>query len=350
MSEADDPSCPLPASRYAEIELGHGSGGRLGADLLAEVFLPGFGDRAPDAREDAATLELDDGARIAVTTDSFVVHPRFFPGGDIGSLAVYGTVNDLAVAGAIPAWLTCAFILEEGLPIDELARVAASMRAACERAGVTLVAGDTKVVDHGKGDGLFVNTTGIGRVPPGRALSATRATPGDAILVSGTMGDHGVAILAVREGLELEGAVASDAAPLNGLVEALLEVAPETRCLRDPTRGGLASALNEIAAASRVGMEVREAAVPVDDTVRGACEILGLDPLTIANEGKLVAVVPDGARERALEAMRRHELGRNAAWIGRVTDGPPGRVVVETPFGTTRTLPMPSGEALPRIC
>lgn len=342
-------ACPIPASRYGRVVLGHGSGGRLGAELLAEVFLAGYGEHGPDAREDAATLTTE-GARIAVTTDSFVVHPRSFPGGDIGSLAVYGTVNDLAVAGARPEWITAAFILEEGLALDELAAIVASMRRACERAGVRLVAGDTKVVDRGKGDGLFVTTTGIGRIPAGRALSATRARPGDAVLVSGTMGDHGVAILSVREGLRLEGAIASDAAPLTGLVEAVLAAAPETRCMRDPTRGGLASALHELAVASNVSVLCEEARVPVGDAVRGACELLGLDPLYVANEGKLIAICAPEHAELLLAAMRAHPLGANAARIGEVHADPHHFVQMKTGFGGRRIVDWLSGEQLPRIC
>jgi len=345
----EDAACPLPASRYDRVVLGHGSGGRLSADLLRDVFLAGYGDRGPDAREDSATLAVD-GGRIAMTTDAFVVHPRVFPGGDLGSLAVYGTVNDLAVSGAIPRWLTAAFVIEEGLAVDELAALVASMRAACERAAVTLVGGDTKVVDRGKGDGVFVTTTGVGVVPAGRALSATGARPGDAVLVSGTMGDHGIAILSVREGLALEGPVRSDAAPLGSLVEAVLAAAPDARCLRDPTRGGLASALTELASSSAVGVELDAAAVPVGDAVRGACEILGLDPLHVANEGKLVAIVPEASADAALAAMRAHPLGERAARVGRVVESRPGTVVLRTPLGTRRVLAMLAGEALPRIC
>ncbi|HJL17451.1 MAG TPA: hydrogenase expression/formation protein HypE [Sandaracinaceae bacterium LLY-WYZ-13_1] len=345
----DDDACPVPLSRYAQIVLGHGSGGRLSADLLREVFLAGYGDRGPDAREDQAVLEVEAG-RIAVTTDAFVVHPRFFPGGDIGALSIYGTVNDLAVGGARPRWIAVAFVVEEGLPVEELARIVRSMRDACERADVTLVTGDTKVVDRGKGDGVFVTTTGVGVVPAERDLSATHARPGDVILTSGTLGDHGMAIMSVREGLALVEPIESDAAPLNGLVEALLAAVPETRAMRDPTRGGVASALTEIAAASRVGMTVFEDAVPVRDTVRGACEILGLDPLYVANEGKLLALVPAERRGAALEALRGHPLGADAAVIGEVTDRRPGTVVLRTAFGTERVLPMLSGEQLPRIC
>jgi hydrogenase expression/formation protein HypE len=347
--DSNDDACPVPLSRYEQVVLGHGGGGRLSADLLSQLFLPGLGDRGPDAREDQATLPVEAG-RIALTTDAFVVHPRFFPGGDLGALSIYGTVNDLAVGGARPRWVAAAFVIEEGLPLAELARIVASMRAACERADVTLVTGDTKVVDRGKGDGLFITTTGVGVIPPGRALSATRARPGDAILVSGPLGDHGMAIMSVREGLELVEPIESDAAPIGGLAEALLATAPHARCMRDPTRGGLASVLNELAAASGVGVTLERARVPVRETVRGACEILGLDPLYVANEGKLVAVVPADEAEAALAALRGHPLGREAAKVGEVTDARPGTVVLETPFGTRRVLPMLSGEQLPRIC
>ncbi|MGE0788284.1 MAG: hydrogenase expression/formation protein HypE [Sandaracinaceae bacterium] len=348
---SDDDACPVPASRYSHVVLGHGSGGRLGHDLLHDVFLAGFGAHGPDAREDASTVRVDALSRIAVTTDAFVVHPRTFPGGDLGSLAVYGTVNDLAVAGARPEWLTAAFILEEGLPIEELRAIVESMRIACERAHVVLVAGDTKVVDRGKGDGVFVTTTGVGRIPEGRALSARNAQPGDVVLVSGTMGDHGVAVMSARLGLELEGALASDAAPIHELCDALLAAAPNVRCMRDPTRGGLAAALNELASASAVQIELDESHVPVNDAVRGACEILGIDPLYVANEGKLVAIVPEASSDAALAALRAHPLGQDAARVGRVVP-PTGSnpVIVHTALGTQRVLPLLSGEALPRIC
>ena len=294
---ADNPfgSCPLPKSRYDQILLGHGSGGLLTADLIQRVFVPGFGNEVLAALEDQATLAFDrfhKGPRIAFTTDSFVVRPLFFPGGDIGRLAVHGTVNDLAVGGAEPLFLSAAFILEEGLPLTDLQRIVASMHAACEEAGVALVTGDTKVVDRGKGDGVFITTSGIGVVPEGRALSIHAARPGDRILLSGTIGDHGVAIMSVREGIEFETVLESDSASLAGLTAAMLEACPAIRCMRDPTRGGLSSALNELAAASRVGVRLTEAAIPVRNEVHAACEMLGLDPLYVANEGKLIAVVP----------------------------------------------------------
>src|SRR5271156_1548866 len=300
-------TCPLPRSLYDRILLGHGSGGLLSAELIQRVFMPAFDNDVLSAMEDQATVTLPShgptGAqRIAITTDSFVVRPLFFPGGDIGKLAVHGTVNDLAVGGATPLYLTAAFILEEGLAINELERIALSMRQACADAGVALVAGDTKVVDHGKGDGVFITTTGVGVVPQGRSLSIAAARPGDQIVVSGTIGDHGIAIMSVREGIEFETVLESDTAPLYGLVRAMLEACPGIRAMRDPTRGGVSSTLNELAAASRVGVTLTEAGIPVRDEVRGACEMLGLDPLYVANEGKLIAVVPPGEADRLVEA------------------------------------------------
>jgi hydrogenase expression/formation protein HypE len=366
-------ACPVPKSRYEQVLLGHGGGGRLSAELIQGVFLPAFGNPVLAALEDQATLDFgtrsaecgleDETAgspsalrtphpafRLAFTTDSFVVRPLFFPGGDIGKLAVHGTVNDLAVGGAIPQYLSAAFILEEGLPLEDLRRIVASMRQACDAAGVRIVTGDTKVVDRGKGDGVFITTTGMGLVPEGRCLSIRNARPGDTVLVSGTLGDHGIAILSVREGLEFETMLESDTASLNGLTEAILAACPETRCMRDPTRGGLSSALNELAAASGVGVELNEAAIPLRHEVRGACEMLGLDPLYVANEGQLVAVVPPGVAERVLAAMQAHPLGRAAAIIGRVVAGHPGLVTLRSLIGGERVVSMLSGEQLPRIC
>jgi hydrogenase expression/formation protein HypE len=349
-------TCPLPQGRYEQIVLGHGSGGQLSADLLQRLFLPAFDNPTLAAMEDQATVSLDGadngtrGPRIAFTTDSFVVRPIFFPGGNIGSLAVHGTVNDLAVGGARPLFLSAAFILEEGLALADLQRVVASMRDACRQAGVTLVTGDTKVVDRGKGDQVFITTSGIGVVPDGVALSIRSARPGDRILVSGTIGDHGMAILSVREGLEFETVLESDSAPLNELTRVLLEACPGIRCMRDPTRGGLSSALNELASASRVGVELHEEAIPLRAEVRGACEMLGLDPLYVANEGKLIAVVAPADAGAALDAMRRHPLGRNAAVIGEVVAEHPGMVTMQSVVGGQRVVTMLAGEQLPRIC
>lgn len=352
---AIDPSalfgaCPAPRSKYDQIVLGHGSGGRLTAELVQRIFLPAFRSEVLSALEDQATVPITGGARIAITTDSFVVRPIFFPGGDIGTLAVHGTVNDLAVGGARPLFLAAAFILEEGLSLDELQRIVESMRRACEEAHVELVTGDTKVVDRGKGDKIFITTTGVGLVPQGRSLSIGAARPGDALIVSGTIGDHGVAIMSVREGIEFETVLQSDTAPLTSLASAMLEAAPSIRCMRDPTRGGLSSSLNELAAASRVGVELSEEAIPVRPEVHGACEVLGLDPLYVANEGKLVAAVPREDAARVLAAMRAHPLGRDAAIIGSVVSDHPGLVTLRSRIGGERVVAMLAGEQLPRIC
>src|SRR5947209_13486486 len=362
MAAADEPlaatpfgACPVPQSRYDHVLLGHGSGGQLTAELIQRLFVPGFANDLLGALADQATVSLGAGngvraPRVAFTTDSFVVRPLFFPGGDIGRLAVHGTVNDLAVGGARPLFRPAAFILEEGLPLTDLQRIVASMRHACTEAGVALVTGDTKVVDKGKGDGVFITTSGIGLIPEGRSLSIHNAKPGDRILVSGTLGDHGIAIMSVREGLEFETVLESDTAPLTGLAQAILEVCPLTRCMRDPTRGGLSSALNELAAASRVGVELDEAAIPLRPEVRGACELLGLDPLYVANEGKLIAVVPREDACRVLGAMRAHPLGKNAALIGEVVTEHPGMVVLRSRVGGERVVTLLAGEQLPRIC
>jgi hydrogenase expression/formation protein HypE len=348
-------TCPLPQSRYDRILLGHGSGGWLTADLIQHLFVPAFGNDVLNALEDQAILRLDLGdgvkaARLAFTTDSFVVRPLFFPGGDIGRLAVHGTVNDLAVGGARPLFLSAAFILEEGLALADLKRIVASMRAACDEAGVALVTGDTKVVDQGKGDQVFITTSGIGLVPEGRSLSISAARPGDCIVVSGTIGDHGIAIMSVREGIEFETVLESDSAPLTDLVQTMLAACPRIRAMRDPTRGGVSSALNELAAASRVGVTIHEAALPIRAEVRGACELLGLDPLYVANEGKLIAVVPSEDADRLLEAMRSHSLGRDAAIIGEVVAEHPGMVTLRSVVGGERVVTMLAGEQLPRIC
>jgi hydrogenase expression/formation protein HypE len=342
-------SCPVPLSARERILLGHGSGGKLSADLLRDVFLPALGNPVLNRLDDQAIVSLG-GTRLAITTDSFVVKPLFFRGGDIGSLAVHGTINDLAMGGAEPLWLSAAFILEEGLPMETLQRVVASMQQAAANAGVQIVTGDTKVVEKGSADGLFINTTGIGRVRDGVSFSASLARPGDIVLVSGYLGDHGIAILAEREGLQFETQVQSDSAALHTLVARLLEATQEVRCLRDPTRGGLSSTLNEIATSSQVGMELEETSIPVREEVRGACEMLGLDPLYVANEGKLVAIVAASAAQDAMRALQGHPFGKDAAIIGRVTTEHPRMVVMRTPLGTTRIVDMLAGDQLPRIC
>jgi hydrogenase expression/formation protein HypE len=342
-------SCAAPFSQYDRVVLGHGSGGRLSHDLVGRMILPALGSSPHLPLEDQAILETMPG-RPAITTDSFVVSPLFFPGGDIGRLAVFGTVNDLAVGGAVPRHLALALILEEGLPLAVLAKVLASIKRACEESHVDIVTGDTKVVGRGKADGLFITTTGIGFVPPGRELSVTRARPGDRVIVSGSIGDHGIAVLAERESLALETTLKSDAAPVTGLVESVLELGRGIRCFRDPTRGGLSSALSEIAQASRVGVRLDEAAVPIKIEVRGACELLGFDPLYVACEGRVVAIVAPEICEQVVSAMRAHELGRDAAIIGDVVDEHPGVVTVRSCVGGERMLVMLSGEQLPRIC
>lgn len=342
-------TCPLPHSASDRVLLGHGSGGRLSAELLRDVFLPAFHNPVLDRLDDQAVVAVN-GLRLAFTTDSFVVKPLFFPGGDIGSLAVHGTVNDLAMGGAQPLFLSAAFLIEEGLPIETLRRVTASLERAAAEAGVSVVTGDTKVVERGGADGLFINTSGLGLVPDGVRLSASQARPGDSVLLSGPIGDHGIAILAQREGLEFDGAIASDSAPLHALVASMLAASREIRCLRDPTRGGLSSTLNEFAAQAGVGIEIDERAIPVREEVKGACELLGLDPLYVANEGKLVAVVAPDAAEPVLAAMKSHPLGREARLIGAVTETHPHLVTMRTIVGPTRVVDMLAGDQLPRIC
>lgn len=331
------------------VLLGHGGGGRLMSDLIREVFLPHLGSAELERADDSAILPFS-GERLAFTTDAFVVDPIFFPGGDIGRLAVCGTVNDLAAGGAVPRHLSAAFVLEEGLPLAALRRIAASMAATAREAGVQIVAGDTKVVPHGKADKLFITTSGVGMVPEGISVSGHHARPGDVILCSGALGDHGMAIMVAREGLGFAGKIESDAAPLNGLAATLHGLGPALRSLRDPTRGGAAAALNEIAAQSGVAIEIDEDAVPVHPPVRVACELLGIDPLYVANEGKLLAIVAPEAADAALAAWRAHPLGAEAVRLGQVLEGPAGRVQVRTAFGTSRLLDRPLGEQLPRIC
>jgi hydrogenase expression/formation protein HypE len=348
-------SCPLPVFDHPQIVLGHGSGGKLSAELIDKVFRSRFSNPILERMSDSAVLEIG-GARLAFTTDSFVVTPIFFPGGDIGSLAVNGTVNDLAMAGAHPLYLSAAFILEEGLTGEELERVADSLRAAATEAGVQIVAGDTKVVNRGKGDKVFITTTGIGEIAPDVVLGAERMGVGDKVIVSGYVGDHGITVLSQREGLEFEGDLRSDCAALNGLVDAMLDEARAARgaeairCMRDPTRGGVATTLNELAAQSGLTVLIEEDAIPVRDTVRGACEILGLDPLFVANEGKLLAVVAAEEAPSILRRMNAHPLGKDARIIGEIIDGPARRVLMKTSIGGTRIVDTLFGEQLPRIC
>jgi hydrogenase expression/formation protein HypE len=338
-----------PRVKEPRITLAHGAGGKATHNLIEAVFLEAFRNPVLEPMPDAATLSVL-GGRLAFTTDSFVVSPLFFPGGDIGELAVNGTVNDLAMAGARPLSLSAAFILEEGFPTDDLRRVVASMAAASARAGVQVVTGDTKVVQRGKGDGCYITTAGVGVLERDVSLSPAAARAGDVVLVSGPIGDHGVTVMLARGELDIAADVVSDTAPLHELSAALLDVAPDTRVLRDATRGGVATILNEVATASRVAVVVDEDAVPVRDEVRGAAELLGIDPLYVACEGRLVAVVPGERADAALAALRSHDLGAGATLIGRVADDPPGLVLLRTGFGGTRIVDMLVGDPLPRIC
>ena len=347
-------SCPGPLRDYPHVILGHGGGGALSHELIEGIFLPAFSNPLLDRLGDSTVLdvagELAGGGRLAISTDSYVVRPLFFPGGSIGELAVNGTVNDLAMSGAKPLCLTAGFIIEEGLPVAELAAVVDAMAKAVRAAGVQIVTADTKVVERGHGDGVYINTAGIGVVPPGVAVGATPIRAGDVVLLSGMIGAHGMAIMSVREGLAFESRIESDTAPLHGLVAAMLDVCPEIRMLRDPTRGGVATSLNEIAGFAACGIEIDEPAVPVHAHVASACEILGLDPMLVANEGKLLAIVPAEAAGRVLAAMRAHEHGRQAVVLGRVVAEHPKLVVMRTAVGGSRVIPMPIGEQLPRIC
>jgi len=352
-------NCPVPLGDHATVQLAHGGGGRVMRKLIEDMFLPAFGaadmlvHRVDVAAKlpphDSAVLPVE-GALLALTTDSYVVNPLFFPGGDIGKLAVYGTVNDLAMAGARPAYLTAGFVLEEGLPMETLGRVVASMAQAARTAGVRIVTGDTKVVDRGKGDGMFINTAGVGWVGPGIDISPARVVPGDAVLLSGDLGRHGIAIMSVREGLRFEGTLESDCAPLADLVAAMLATGAQIHCLRDLTRGGLAAALNEIALDAGVGIELDEMAIPVAEPVAAACELLGFDPLYVANEGRLVAFVPASSAAGVLEVMRRHPAAVGPAQIGVVRADHPGTVELRTRFGGSRVVDLLSGEQMPRIC
>ncbi len=349
VTDAASWTCPVPLRDHRTVVMGHGGGGQLSAELVRHLFAPAYGNDVLAQLGDSATVTLG-GTRLAFSTDSYVVRPLFFPGGSIGDLAVNGTVNDLAMAGATAAFLSCAFILEEGVELATVGRVAASLGAAARAAGVVVATGDTKVVDTGHGDGVFINTAGIGLVRDGVDIRPERAAPGDVVIVSGPLGEHGVAVLSVREGLEFGGEVRSDTAPLGSLVQAMLDACPDVHALRDPTRGGLATSLNEIASAAGVGISLRERSLPVPDAVAGACAFLGLDPLYVANEGKLVAFVPAARADAVLAAMRAHPLGAGAVAIGTCVAEHPGTVVARTGLGGTRVVDVPVGEQLPRIC
>ena len=343
-------SCPLPLADYPAIVMGHGGGGKLGNELVEHLFLPAFRNPELENLGDAAVLDLG-GGKLAMSTDSFVVQPLFFPGGSIGELAVNGTVNDLAVSGAEPKFLSASFILEEGFPLSQLAAIVEAMAKSAATAGVKIVTGDTKVVERGHGDGCYINTAGVGLLRPGISVGPQRAQAGDVILVSGTIGDHGMAIMSVREGLEFESQIRSDCAALNGLIaEVLAAAGAGIHTMRDPTRGGLASTLNEIAQASGVGVEIDEPSLPVRPEVQSACELLGLDPVYVANEGKAVFFVAPEAADRVLAVLRAHPLGKDAARIGRVTAEHKGMLVARTAMGSNRVIPTQIGEQLPRIC
>ncbi|MGB7264951.1 MAG: hydrogenase expression/formation protein HypE [Terracidiphilus sp.] len=343
-------TCPLPLADYPTIVMGHGGGGKLGNELVEHLFLPAFRNPALENLGDAAVLEAA-GARLALSTDSFVVQPLFFPGGSIGELAVNGTVNDLAVSGAEPKFLSASFILEEGFALAQLAAIVDAMAKAATTAGVKIVTGDTKVVERGHGDGCYINTAGIGVLRPGIQVGPHRAAPGDAVIVSGTIGDHGMAIMSVREGLEFESQIRSDCAALNGMIaDVLAEAGGAVHAMRDPTRGGLASTLNEIALASNVGVVIDEMKLPVRFEVQSACELLGLDPVYVANEGKVVFFVASDAAERVLAVLRAHPLGGEAARIGQVTAEHRHMLVARTAMGANRVIPTMIGEQLPRIC
>ncbi|MEV7422133.1 hydrogenase expression/formation protein HypE [Streptomyces sp. NPDC091212] len=342
--------CPVPLRETPTVVMGHGGGGAMSAELVEHLFLPAYGSAAASELGDSAVLTVGAGTRLAFSTDSFVVKPMFFPGGSTGDLAVNGTVNDLAMSGAVPLYLSCAFIVQEGTALSDLGRIAQDMGAAARAAGVRLVTGDTKVVDSGSGDGVYVNTSGIGVIPDGVDIGPRRARPGDAVLISGDIGVHGVAVMSCREGLEFGTTVESDTAPLHGLVGAMIATGTDVHVLRDPTRGGVAASLNEIATASGVGVELIERELPVPDTVRDACSLLGLDPLQVANEGKLITIVPADDAERVLAAMTGHPLGRGARRIGTCVPEHPGMVVARTGLGGSRVVGLPVGEQLPRIC
>ena len=343
------PSCPFPIQDYPNVLMAHGGGGRLMHQLISKMFLPAFRNPISEQQHDASVFELAS-QRLALTTDSYVVRPLFFPGGDLGSLAVYGTVNDLAMVGARPLYLSAAFIIEEGLPMETLWKIVASMQQAARNARVQIVTGDTKVVDKGKGDGLFLNTTGVGIIEHSLNIAPQSVKPGDVILVNGDVGRHGMAIMAVREGLEFESAIESDSAPVVDEVLELLRAGIEVHCLRDLTRGGLTSVLNEIAESAHWSLQVEEKLIPVREDVRAACEILGLDPFNVACEGRFAAFVPEREAERTLQVLRALPNGAGAARIGKVTEQLPPKVLLKSVLGPQRILDMASGEQLPRIC
>ncbi len=347
--DIDSLACPLPKMDFDKIQLAHGAGGKLSSDLIEKMFLPRFGNNTLDKLEDQAILPNLDG-KIAFTTDSFVVDPIFFPGGNIGELAINGTVNDIAMSGAKPLYLSVGFILEEGLPMAILHKIAISMENAAKTAGIQIVTGDTKVVNKGSCDKLFINTSGIGIVPKGVEISAANIKVGDKIIVSGTVADHGMAVMTTREDLSFKSQVTSDTAALNGLVDDMLKVSIGIHAMRDPTRGGVATTLNEFAKQSEIGIQLYADSIPVKPEVKGACEVLGIDPLYVANEGKLIAVIPDGIAEEMLIAMRKNKFGIDSKIIGEVTDKNPGIVVQQTGLGANRIVDMPVGEQLPRIC
>ncbi len=349
MANIESFSCPLPKLNYDTIQLAHGAGGKLSAELIEAVFLPCFANDTLSQMEDQAIFTVPKG-RLAFSTDTFVVSPLFFPGGNIGDLAVNGTVNDVAMSGAVPKFLSIGFVLEEGLPIEELQRVVDSARKAADQAGVQIVTGDTKVVEKGSCDKLFINTSGIGILPEYLHLGVRQIRPDDRIIISGTVADHGMAILTKRKGLSFQSGIQSDTAALNDLIRAMLESGGTIHALRDPTRGGVATTLNEFASRSRLGIRVYEETIPINEPVRGACEILGIDPLYVANEGKLIAAVAAEKADLVLQAMRNHPLGAQAAVIGKVTEDHPQKVVMESQYGTERIIDMPVGEQLPRIC
>jgi hydrogenase expression/formation protein HypE len=342
-------ACPIPKSDYEKILLAHGGGGTLSHNLISKLFYPQFSNDILNQQHDSGIFEINH-TKFAFTTDSYVVQPIFFPGGDIGSLAVNGTINDLSVAGAKPLFISVAFILEEGFDIEDLWKIVLSMQKAADEAGVKIITGDTKVVDKGKGDKIFINTSGIGVISDEVNISPKNCKPGDVIILSGKIAEHGVAIMSSRENLEFETTIKSDSAALNGLVEKMLDASKEIHVMRDPTRGGIASTLNEIAKTANVGILIEEEKIPISEEVKGACEILGLDPLYIANEGKLIAFVAENKAENVLNAMKLHNLGKDACIIGKVTNSDPGTVIMKTKIGSKRIVDMMSGEQLPRIC